>query len=72
MNEVKKKSLDHRSRKNQGSAEFFRKQRRQQNALKGKQVWVPSSFQGTIADFDKLTDEQVLAIVPAHWERIKP
>lgn len=66
---VKVKSKDHRRRKSPGSRDFFDKQRFERNAARPKQRWVPSSFTGTIAELDALTDEQVLAIVPAHWER---
>lgn len=66
---LKKNVRDHSARKNDGSAEFFRKQRKERNAARPKQRWVPSSFTGTIAELDKLSDEEVLAIVPAHWER---
>lgn len=34
------KSKDHRRRKNQGSAEFFRKQRKARNEARPKQRWV--------------------------------
>lgn len=34
------RSKDHRSRKNPGSAEFFKKQRKEQNAKRPKQRWV--------------------------------
>lgn len=40
------KSKDHRSRKNPGSAEFFRKQRKERNASRPKQRWVG----GTVAE----------------------
>lgn len=63
------KSKDHRRRKNQGSAELFRKQRKARNEARPKQRWVPSSFTGTTEELNALTDEEILAIVPAHWER---
>lgn len=37
---VKTKSKDHRSRRNMGSAEFFRKQRKERNAERPKQIFV--------------------------------
>ena len=63
------KSKDHRRRKNPGSAEFFAKQRKATNAGRPRQRWVPSSFTGTVAELDALPDAEVLAIIPAHWER---
>ena len=66
---VKQKSKDHRRRKSPGSRDMFDKQRHERNAARGKQRWVPSSFTGTIEELEKLGDEHVLRIVPAHWER---
>jgi len=69
---LKKNSRDHSARKNPGSAEFFTKQRKERNAARPKQTRVPSTLNGTdMRDIDDttLTDEEVLAIVPAHWER---
>jgi hypothetical protein len=71
MNGINEKS--HRDKKNPASAENFRKEKKARNALRGKQKWVPSSFQqvcfGTLEELDKLSDAEVSAIVPAHWER---
>lgn len=64
-----KNTVDHRKRKSPGSADFFRKQRGERNAARPKQRWVPSSFTGTTEELNALPDEEVLAIVPAHWER---
>jgi hypothetical protein len=36
----RKNEKDHRARRNMGSAEFYRKQRKERNAARGKQVWV--------------------------------
>ena len=36
----RKNEKDHRARRNMGSAEFFRKQRKETNATRGKQTWV--------------------------------
>jgi len=36
----KKNTKDHFARRNMGSAEFFKKQRKERNAEKGKQRWV--------------------------------
>jgi len=58
-----------RNRKDPASAEFFRKQRKERNAERPKQSWVSSSFTGTVEELDKLSDAEVLAIIPAHWER---
>ena len=65
----RKNEKDHDNRKSPGSAELFDKQRKERNAARPKQRWVPSSFQGTNEDLDKMTDAEILAIVPAHWER---
>jgi hypothetical protein len=36
----RKNEKDHRARRNMGSAEFYRKQRKDRNAARGKQAWV--------------------------------
>lgn len=70
INEVNRSGeKSHRDRKNPHQADLFAAQRKERNLDRPKQAWVPSSFQGTIDELDALTDEQVLAIVPAHWER---
>lgn len=67
---VKTKSKDHRKRKAPGARDFFDKQRAERNASRPKQRWVPSSAAKlSMAEFENLTDEEVLAIVPGHWER---
>lgn len=64
------RSKDHRGRKNPGSAEFFARQRKAQNANRPKQRWVESTGLGlSTEDLNKMTDEEIRAIVPAHWER---
>jgi hypothetical protein len=65
----RKNEKDHDRRKNPGAAEFFRKQRKARNEARPKQRWVSSSFTGTYEEFLALTNDQVRAIVPAHWER---
>jgi hypothetical protein len=40
MASKKKNEKDHRARRDMGSAEFFRKQRKERNAARGKQTWV--------------------------------
>jgi hypothetical protein len=67
MNGINEKN--HRDKKNESSAENFLKEKKARNALRGKQKWVLSSFTGTFEELDKLSDAQVRAIVPAHWER---
>jgi len=67
MNGINEKN--HRDKKNETSAENFRKEKRARNDARGKQKWVPSSFTGTLEELDKLSDAKVRAIVPAHWER---
>ena len=64
------KSKDHRRRKNTGSAEFFAKQRKARNAERPKQRWVESTGLGlSTEDLDRMTDAEILAIVPGHWTR---
>ena len=63
------KSKDHRNRKNPRSAELYAEARKKANASRPKQRWVPSSFTGTAEELNVLSDTEVLAIVPAHWER---
>ena len=68
-----KGTISPRERKDPREAERQQERRHAINAERGKQVWVESSFEGTDLrdiDLDTLTDEQVLAIVPAHWERV--
>ncbi len=65
----RKNEKDHYAKKNAGSAELFKKQKKERNAARGKQRWVSSSFVGTIEELDALSNEQIRAIVPAHWER---
>jgi biotin synthase-related radical SAM superfamily protein len=66
----KKNTTDHRARKNMGSAEFFRKQRKERNAARPKQRFVESSASHlTMQQIADLSEGEVLAIVPAHWER---
>jgi len=36
-----KNEKDHRAKKSMGAAELWRKQKKQRNAARGKQVWVP-------------------------------
>ena len=36
----RKNEKDHRARRNMGSAEFYRKQRKERNAARDKQSWV--------------------------------
>ncbi len=66
---VKERTTPHRERKNPGMREKFEKLRHETNAKRGKQVWVPSSLTGTVEELGLLTDAEVLAIIPAHWER---
>jgi hypothetical protein len=65
----KEGAKDHTERKNPGMRDKYAAQRKETNAARGKQVWVESSFKGTLDELDRLTDDEVLAIVPAHWER---
>jgi hypothetical protein len=63
----KKRSSD---RKNPANAEYEAKRRKATNALRPKQRWVESTGLGlSTEDLDKMTDKEILAIVPAHWER---
>lgn len=64
-----KATKEHHKRKSPGSAEFFRKLRKERNEARPKQRWVESSFTGTIEELERLGDEDVLKIIPAHWER---
>jgi hypothetical protein len=52
----RKNEKDHRARRNMGSAEFFRKQRKERNAARGKQIWIGA------AGVDH----------GGHWERVAP
>jgi hypothetical protein len=58
----RKNEKDHRARRNMGSAEFFRKQRKERNAARGKQTWIEGSLN---------TDANgtVVGSTPGHWER---
>ena len=64
-----KNTIPHKERKNPAMREKYQKLRREANAKRPKQVRAPSSFTGSIEELDALTDAEVLAIVPAHWER---
>jgi hypothetical protein len=50
----------HRDRKNPGSAEFFRKQKKERNAARPKQIWIESQI------FNPETGQ---FIRDAHWSR---
>jgi hypothetical protein len=64
-----KNTKPHHVRKNMGSAEFFRKQRKARNAARPKQRWFdPNAFM-TAEEFFALTDEKVLALPRAGWVR---
>lgn len=64
------KSKDHRRRKNPRSADIFAAERKAKNAARPKQRWVESTGLGlSTEDLDKMTDVEVLAIIPGHWER---
>lgn len=65
----KKTKKPHRERKNPGERDRQAKRRQATNAARGKQVWVPSSFTGTMDELNAMTDAEVLTIVPGHWER---
>jgi hypothetical protein len=75
MASLKKNAKDHHNRRNMGSAEFFRKQRKERNAARPQQVWGKSTLADgspipeTLEGLDALTDEQIKGVIPAHWER---
>ena len=58
----RKNEKDHRARRNMGSAEFFRKQRKEHNAARPKQRWVEGSL-----NID--ASGTIVGSTPGYWER---
>ena len=60
----KKNIIEHRHRKNMGSAEFFRKQRKERNTARPKQRWVEDELPAGYASVP-----EYVPAPPGHWER---
>jgi hypothetical protein len=62
----KMNTKDHNSKKNPTSREKWLVDKK---VGRPRQRWVPSSFTGTLEEVGNLSDAEVLAVIPAHWEK---